>query len=123
MAHSDNKTTEEEKEEDAGWEKSAASLIISEKTEKMKTLPIGMGLINKVLFERNPGQKKWLDSIIPQRLSSKLKLGLLNASHIIVMQACVSLLAAFVPLMVDASLLNGEDTINAAANNTHKHFS
>lgn len=57
MAHSDNKTTEEEKEEDAGWEKSAASLIISEKTEKMKTLPIGMGLINKVLSERNQGKR------------------------------------------------------------------
>lgn len=65
MAHSDNKTTEEEKEEDAGWEKSAASLIISEKTEKRETLPIGMGLINKVLSERNSGQKKWLDSIFP----------------------------------------------------------
>lgn len=90
MAHSDNKTTEEEKEEDAEWEKSAASLIISEKTEKMKTLPIGMELINKVLSERNPGQKKWLDSIIPQRLSSKLKLGLLNASDIIIMQVCVT---------------------------------
>lgn len=56
MAHSDNKTTEE-KEEDAGWEKSAASLIISEKTEKMKTLPIGIGLINKVLYERNQGKR------------------------------------------------------------------
>lgn len=65
MAHWDNKTTEEEKEEDAGWEKSAASLIITEKTEKRKTLPIGMGLINKVLSERNSGQKKWLDSIFP----------------------------------------------------------
>lgn len=61
MAHLDNKSTEEENEEDAGWEKSAASLIISEKTEKMKTLPIGTELINKVLSKRNPGQKKWLD--------------------------------------------------------------
>lgn len=58
MAHLDNNTTEEEKEKDAGGEKSAASLIISEKTEKMKTLPIGMALINKVLSERNSGQKK-----------------------------------------------------------------
>lgn len=47
MADSDNKTTEEE-EEEAGWEESAASLIISGKTQKMKTLPIGMALINKV---------------------------------------------------------------------------
>lgn len=48
MADSDNKTTEEEEEEEAGWEESAASLIISGKTQKMKTLPIGMALINKV---------------------------------------------------------------------------
>lgn len=98
MAHSDNKTTEEEKEEDAGWEESAASLIISEKTEKMKTLPIGMGLINKVLSERNPGQKRMVRFNIPQRLSSKLKTRLLNASEIIIMRACVSLLAASVSL-------------------------
>lgn len=65
MAQSDNKTTEEEKEEDAGWEESAASLIISEKTEKKKTLPIGMELINKVLSERNPGQKKMVRFNIP----------------------------------------------------------
>lgn len=35
---------------------------------------------------------------IPLRLSSKLKLRLLNASEIIIMQACVSLLPASVSL-------------------------
>lgn len=38
------------------------------------------------------------------------------------MQACVSLLAASVPLMVDARSFNGEDTFNTAANNP-QHFS
>lgn len=54
---------------------------------------------------------------IPQRLSSKLKLRLLNASEIIIMQACVSLLAACVSLLVDVHSLNGEDTFRTAINN------
>lgn len=59
---------------------------------------------------------------IPQRLSSKLKLRLLNASEIIIMQACVSLLAASVSLTVDARSFNGEDTFNPAANNPQMLF-
>ena len=66
MANTDNKTTEEE-EEEAGWEESAASLIISGKSQKMKTLPIGIELIKKVLSEIGIwGKREWLDSIFPK---------------------------------------------------------
>ena len=78
MARSDNNTTEEEEEEEeeAGWEESAASLIISGKSQKMKTLPIGMGLINKVLSERGiQGKREWLDSIFPKDCLQSLNRG------------------------------------------------
>lgn len=82
MAHLDNKTTEEERgrEEEAGWEESAASLIISGKSQKMKTLPIGTGLINKVLSERRirgkrEREREWLDSIFPKDCLQSLKRG------------------------------------------------
>lgn len=75
MANLDNKTTEEDKE-DAGWEESAASLIISGKSQKMKNLPIGMGLINKVLSERGiQGKMEQLDSIFPKDCLQSLNRG------------------------------------------------
>lgn len=109
VARWDNKTTEEEKEEDAGWEESAASLIISEKTERRKTLPIGTRLINKVLSERNPGQKRMVRFNIPQRLSSKLKPRLLNASEIIIMRARVTAGGLCLSLTVDVRLRDREE--------------
>lgn len=77
VAHSDNKTTEEEEEEEkAGWEESAASLIISGRSQKMETLPIGMGLINKVLSKRGiRGKREWLDSIFPKDCLQSLNRG------------------------------------------------
>lgn len=75
MANLDNKTTEDD-EEDAGWRESAASLIISGKIQKMKTLPIGMGLINEVLSERGiRGKRERLDSIFPKDCLQSLNLG------------------------------------------------
>lgn len=59
---------------------------------------------------------------IPLRLSSKLKLRLLNASEIIIMQACVSLLPACVSLWVDVRSLSGEDTLNTADNDPQTRF-
>lgn len=59
---------------------------------------------------------------IPLRLSSKLKLRLLNASEIIIMQACVSLLPASVSLLVDVHSLNGEDTFHTVDNNPQTLF-
>lgn len=71
MAHSNNKTTEEEEEE----EESAASLIIRGKVRR-KTLPIGTGLINKVLSERGiRGKREWLDSIFPKDCLQSLNRG------------------------------------------------
>lgn len=74
MAYSDNKTTEEE---EAGWEESAASLIISgKKIRTGKTLPIGTRLINKVLSERGiRGKREWLDSIFPKDCLQSLNRG------------------------------------------------
>lgn len=113
VAHWDNKTTEEEKEEDAGWEESAASLIISEKTVRRKTLPIGTGLINKVLSERNPGQKRMVRFNIPQRLSSKLKPRLLNASEIIIMRARVTAGGSCLSLTVDVCSPSRRDPLGS----------
>lgn len=74
MANLDNKTTEED-EEDAGREESAASLI-SGKSQKMKNLPTGMGLINKVLSERGiQGKREQLDSIFPKDCLQSLNRG------------------------------------------------
>lgn len=78
-------------------------------SQNRKTLPIGMGLINKVLSERNPGQKRMVRFNIPQRLSSKLKPRILNASEIIIMQARVSLLPA-------SASLSRQDTVCLCVN-------
>lgn len=45
-------------------------------SQNRKTMPIGMGLINKVLSERGiQGKREWLDSIFPKDCLQSLNRG------------------------------------------------